>query len=163
LQKISGEYLDSHETGQAADFTLGGGQGGPANADKVLQIALANFGGVVAYRSFYHADSRKGPVSYIDMTDVQLPPKVENCSSFEFSKVRQIAAGHLREDSSKNYLAAWVGDEVYVYLIRGISARGMLDKKLWVVKTPTMFKGFIPGQGLAYETASGTTLLSVAN
>jgi hypothetical protein len=163
LQKISGEYLDSHEAGLGVDFTIDYGKSSPEGKDKVLQSAFSNFGGVVAYHSFYHADGRKGLVSYIDMTGVQLPSNAKDCSSFEFSKIRQIAAGHLREDSSKNYLAAWVGDEVYVYLIRGISDRGMLDKKLWVVNAPANFKGFIPGQGLAYETASGTTLLTLAN
>jgi hypothetical protein len=97
------------------------------------------------------------------MTNVELPAHTQDCSSFEFSKVRQIAAGGLREDSSKNYLAAWVGNEIYVYLIRGISSQGMLDKKLWIVKAPAEFKGFLPGQGLAYKTASGPTLLTLAN
>ena len=97
------------------------------------------------------------------MTNVELPSHAKDCSSFEFSRVRQIAAGGLREDSSKNYLAAWVGDEIYIYLVRGISNQGMLDKKLWVVKTPTEFKGFLPEQGLAYKTASGPALLTLAN
>jgi len=163
LQKLSGNYLDSHEIGEAADFTIGQGQGKPEEADRALQIALAKFGGVVAYRSFYHVDGRKGPTSFLDMRNVELPSNTGDCNSFEFSKVREIAAGRLREDSSKNYLAAWVGDEIYVYLIQGISSRGMLDKKLWVVKAPVDFKGFIPGQGLAYKTTSGTALLTLAN
>ncbi len=163
LQKISGDYLDSHETGSAADFSLPESQTNPENKNKVLQIAMANFGGVVVYRSFYHVDSRRGPVSYLDMTGVELPPSVQDCSSFEFSKVRQIAAGPLREDSSKNYLAAWVGNEIYVYLITGVSTQGLLEKKLWVVKAPADFKGFVPGQGLTYETASGNSLLTLKN
>ncbi len=136
VEKISGDYLDSHETGQAVDFTLGDGQDKPSNVDEALQVAFAKFGGVVAYRGFFHADGRGGPLSYIDMTNVQLPSNANDCSSFEFSTVRQIAAGHLREDSSRNYLAAWVRDEIYVYLIKGISSRGLLDKQLRVVKAP---------------------------
>jgi hypothetical protein len=107
--------MNSHESGLAADFSRGDEKGRPPNAVDALQIALANFGGVVAYSTFYHADGRKGPVYTINMTHVQLASKVKDGSSFEFSKVRQIAAGHLRKDSSKNYLAAWVGDEIYVY------------------------------------------------
>ena len=163
LQKLSGDYLDSHELGMGVDFVIGQGQVKPSEADHALQAAMANFGGVVAYRDFYHADGREGPVSYVDMRDVDVPLKAQDCSSFEFSKVRQVAAGHVHEDSSKNYLAAWVGDEVYVYLIQGISRRGMLDKKLWVVEAPAGFKGFTAGQGLTYETASGSALLSLAN
>ena len=132
-------------------------------ADQVLQITLARFGGVVAYHNFYHVDGRKGPASYLDMTNVELPSHAQDCSSFEFSKVRQIAAGGLREDTARNYLAAWVGDEIYVYLLRGISSQGMLDKKLWIVKAPAEFKGFLPGQGLAYKTASGPAVLTLAN
>lgn len=161
LQKISGDYLDSHETGNAADLALPREQNNPENRNATLKIAMAHFGGVVVYRSFYHVDSRKGPVSYLDMTGVEVPSNVQDCASFEFSKVRQIAAGPLREDSSKNYLAAWVGDEIYVYLITGISKRRFLDKKLWVLKAPRDFKGFIPGQGLTYESASGKTLLTL--
>ena len=88
---------------------------------------------------------------------------VQDCGSFEFSKVSQIAAGPIREDPSKNYLAAWVGDEIHVYLIAGISDQGFLDKKLWVVKAPRNFKGFVPDQGMTYETASGKTLLTLKN
>lgn len=163
LQKVSGDYLDSHELGEAADFTVGQGQGKRGEADQALQIALAKFGGVVAYHNFYHVDARKKPTSYVDLRNVEPPSHAQDCSSFEFSKVRQIAAGSLREDSSKNYLAAWVGDEIYVYLIRGISSQGMLDKKLWIVKAPVDFNGFIPGQGLTYKTTSGTALLSLTN
>jgi hypothetical protein len=39
----------------------------------------------------------------------------------------------------------------------------MLDKTLWVVKAPAEFKGFLPGQGLAYQTASGLSILKLAN
>jgi hypothetical protein len=163
LQNLSGDYLDSHELGEAADFTIGKGQGKPGEEDQALQIALAKFGGVVAYHNFYHVDGRKKPTSYVDLRNVEPPSHAQDCSSFEFSKVRQIAAGGLREDSSKNYLAAWVGDEINVYLIRGISSQGMLDKQLWIVKVPADFKGFIPGQGLTYKTTSGTALLTLAN
>jgi hypothetical protein len=112
--------------------------------------------------NFYHVDSRKGLASFVDMRSVEPPSNATDCSSFEFSKVRQIAAGNLREDSSENYLAALVGDEIYVYLIRGISNQGILDKRLWTVKVPSNFKDFIPGQGLAYKTGSGTALLTLA-
>lgn len=163
LQKISGEYLDSHGTGNALDFSLPDNQDNPENRTKTLDVAMAHFGGVVVYRSFYHVDGRKGRTSYVDMTRMELPANVRDCGSFEFSKVREIAAGPTREDSSKNYLAAWVGDEIYVYLIAGISGQGFLDKKLWVVKAPKDFKGFVPGQGLTYETPRGRNLLSLNN
>ena len=163
LQKLSGDYLDSHELGQAIDGDAGDAQGKPGTTERLVQIALGQFGGVVVYRDFIHADGRKGSPAYIEMGQAKLPPKAKDCTSFEFSSIRQIAAGPVREDPTKNYLAAWVGDEIYVYLIRGISSQGMLDKKFWVIKAPSDFKGFTPGQGLAYSSASGTTLLTLVN
>jgi len=124
---------------------------------------MKHLGGVVIYNGFYHGDDRKGPAYFIDMRRAQLPSTEHNCATFEFSKVRQIAAGGLREDPSRNYLAAWVGNEIYVYLLRGISSEGMLDKQFWVVKAPEGFDGFEPGKGLTYKTASGTAILTLLN
>ena len=90
-----------------------------------------------------------------------MPPKKLDCDLFEFSRVKQIAVGHLLEDSSRNYLAAWVGDEIYVYLIRGVSNEGMLDKKLWAIKTPPGFQGFETGKGLAYKAGTATAVLTL--
>jgi len=95
------------------------------------------------------------------MRGVKLPSKNHDCGSFEFSRVKQIAAGHLREDSSNNYLAAWVGDEIYVYMIHGISNQGMLDKKLWVIQAPKGFNGFEIGNGLTYKTETATDMLTL--
>jgi hypothetical protein len=95
------------------------------------------------------------------MRGIKLPTKKHDCASFEFSRVKQIAAGHLREDASKNYFAAWVGDEIYVYLIRGVSDQGILDKKLWVINAPKGFKGFQTDQGLTYETETEKAVLTL--
>jgi len=159
LQKVSGDYLDSHNLGMAVDMEIPTGKAAP---EEILQIMTKNgMNGFVIYDSFYHVDSRKGNPSIIDMRGVKLLTKKHDCESFEFSRVKQIAVGHLSEDSSKNYLAAWVGDEIYVYLIRGVSHEGLLDKKLWVIKTPQGFKGFEAGQGLAYKTETATAILSL--
>jgi hypothetical protein len=159
LQEVSGDYLDSHTLGQAADFEI---QSANATPESVLQsVAKSGMGGLVAYDSFFHMDGRTGSPSFIDMHGVKLPSSKHDCSSFEFSRVKQIAVGHLREDPSRNYLAAWVGDEIYVYLIRGISNEGMLDKKLWVIKAPQGFKGFETGQGLTYKTETEPVILTL--
>jgi len=162
LQAVSGEFLDAHELGQAVDLSLGPEHACPGKEQSFLQISIKSFGGVVAYRSFYHLDGRRGPAFYVDMKSLELPSGTQNCEAFEFSRVRQIAAGHIQGDSTKNYLAAWVGDEIYLYLIKGISNEGMLDKESWSQKAPATFSGFIPGPGLKYETPSGPVLLSVA-
>jgi len=159
LQEVSGDYLDSHNLGSAADFEIEGGNGRP---DEVLKIVAASgMNGFVAYDFFYHMDGRTGSPAFIDMRGVKLPTKKHDCEDFEFSRVKQIAAGHLREDSTQNYVAAWVGEEIYVYLIRGVSNDGLLNKKLWVIKAPQGFKGFETGQGLTYKTDTATEILTL--
>jgi hypothetical protein len=159
LQKLSGDYLDSHTLGMAVDMEVPSGKVTP---ETVMQIMTkSGMNGLVIYDSFYHIDGRKGFPSAIDMRGVKLLTKDHDCASFEFSRVKQIAVGHLREDTSNNYLAAWVGDEIYVYLIRGISDEGMLNKKLWITKTPQGFKGFERDQGLTYKTETATVVLTL--
>jgi hypothetical protein len=158
LQRVSGDYLDSHNLGMAVDFEIEGG----GTPEKVFQImASSGMNGFVAYDSFYHSDGRSGAPAFVDMRGVKLPTKDHDCASFEFSRVKQIGVGHLREDASNNYLAAWVGDEIYVYLIHGVSKAGMLNKKLWVIKAPQGFNGFETDQGLKYKTDTATSVLTL--
>jgi hypothetical protein len=159
LRKVSGDYLDSHTLGMAVDFEVPGGTSHP---ETVLNSATTSgMNGFVIYDTFFHMDGRSGSPAIIDMRGVKLPSKDHDCGSFEFSRVKQIAAGHLREDSSNNYLAAWVGDEIYVYLIHGISNQGMLDKKLWVIQAPKGFNGFEIDNGLTYKTETETDVLTL--
>jgi len=164
LQPLTGDYLDSHTLGQAVDFEIKDDKSATAKTspEEVLKTASKNhLNGFVIYDSFYHMDGRTGLPYLIDMRGVSVPSNKHDCSSFEFSQVKQIAAGHLREDAGKNYLAAWVGDEIYVYLITGVSDQGLLDKKKWVVKVPHGFGGFLPDQGLTYKTDTGTETLTL--
>lgn len=159
LQSVSGDYLDSHNLGMAVDFEI---EDKKVTPNQVLQImAKDGMRGLVVYDSFYHADSRVGSPFVVDMRGVNLPTKRHDCESFEFSRVKQISAGHLLEDATRNYLAAWVGDEIYVYLIRGVSDEGMLDKKVWVIKAPSGFKGFEADEGLSYKTGTTTAVLTL--
>jgi hypothetical protein len=160
LQPLSGDYLDSHNLGMAVDFDAQGTE--KKTAMDLFRMFTGNgMNGFVAYDQFFHADHRKGSPSYIDMRGVKVPTGKHDCSGFEFSRVKGIAAGGLREDLQRNYLAAWVGDEIWVYLIRAISQDGMLDKQLWVIKAPKGFAGFEPGQGLTYKTQAGMATLTL--
>lgn len=159
LQPLTGDYLDSHTLGQAVDFEITGIKTAP---EEILKVTSTNkMNGLAVYDSFYHMDARNGLPYVIDMRGVAVPSNKHDCSSFEFSRVKQIAAGHVREDSSKNYLAAWVGDEIYVYLIEGVSDQGLLKKRLWVIKAPRGFTGFLSGQGLTYKTEAGPEVLTL--
>ncbi len=160
LQPLSGDYLDSHNLGAAVDIDA---QGTEKNTPLELFRTFTGSGmnGFVAYDQFFHVDGRKGSPSYIDMRGVKVPLGRHDCAGFEFSRVKGIAAGGLKEDPTKNYLAAWVGDEIWVYLIRGVSQDGMLDKQHWVIKAPKGFEGFEPGQGLTYKTEAGKAILTL--
>jgi len=159
LQKVSGDYLDAHNLGMAVDFEI---PGGDAKPEALLKIAATSgMNGLVVYDLFSHMDGRSGSPSFLDMRGVEIPSKKHDCASFEFSKVKQIAVGHLREDSSQNYLAAWVGDEIYVYSIHGVSPDGLINKKLWVIKAPPGFGGFDQNHGLTYKTETTTAVLTL--
>ncbi len=158
LMPVSGDYLDAHTLGLGVDVEIPK----DSNLEDFRNImARHSFNGFVAYDTFYHMDARKGSPWFIDLRGVKVPGKGHDCGSFEFSRVKQIAVGGVREDPAKNYLAAWVGDSIYVYLITGVSSDGILDKNRWVIQTPHGFNGFDPGHGLAYTTPAGTAILSL--
>jgi len=159
LQPLSGDFLDSHSLGMAVDFEVDSKNATPQDLFRVT--AKNGMNGFVAYDSFFHADGRRGSPSFVDMRGVKVPMDKHDCGGFEFSRVREIAAGGLKEDHKRNYLAAWVGDEIWVYLIRGISPEGLLDKQLSVIKAPKGFAGFEPDHGLSYKTETGTAILTL--
>ena len=154
LQPLSGDYLDSHALGEAVDFSS---DAGPAQHEKLLQVVLTSrFGGVVEYASFMHADNRKGRISYLDMTAVEVPDGDKSCEHFEFSKVDDIAAGALDGDPSTIYLAAHVGRDLWIYRITGFLADGRLRKEVRVLPVPNDFARFAPaGPVIRYLTATG--------
>lgn len=133
LVPVTGDYLDSHTLGMAADLTVKGAEKDPKMRKEAVAIALKEMGGVVEYANFIHTDGRTGkaPV-YIDMTHLKAP-KDATCEKFEFSKVDalQVAA---KDDGSGNYIVALVGSELYMYKIKKIAADGFLQKTLTVKK-----------------------------
>ena len=158
LQPASDEYLDAHTRGNAVDVEVPKG----SSLDEFRKITTrSGLNGFAANDTFYHMDGRRGSPWFVDMRGVKVPNNGHDCGSFEFSRVKQIAAGGVREDPTKSYLAAWVGDSIYVYLITGVSKEGILDKELRVIQNPQGFNGFDPGHGLAYTTSAGTALLSL--
>jgi hypothetical protein len=155
LQPLSGDYLDSHVLGEAFDFSV---DADPAQHEKLLQLTLASgFGGAVEYASFWHADNRKGPIYYVDMTAVEIPDGGRDCERFEFSRVDEIAAGALDGGDGKTWLAARVGPELWLYRITRFLPNGLLEKQVRVQPLPDDFAGFEPGPStrLRYRTSGG--------
>lgn len=154
LVPLTGEYLDSHELGLAVDFEVKEKQDVLIDRKKIVKVALENFGGVVEYKNFLHADNRDGDGSYIDMTRVETQPDSKNCGQFEFSKVTQISAGTVSGRGDGNYLAALVDDHVYLYKIEGFIDNEFIIKKFSIHGLPNDFKSFATkgGAKLGYST-----------
>lgn len=153
LRPLSGDYLDSHETGNAVDFSVPS-DSDTHNRDTVIATTLKQSANIVAYRNFFHMDARAGMGSYIDMTNVSGASADKTCNDFEFSTVRELAVGHL-SGQERNVLAAWVGEEIWVYSIERVRQDGLLEKKRWIVKAPPAFSGFLPNDGLAFKNSTG--------
>lgn len=158
LQEFSGELLDSHPLGMAVDFSIPGEESNSSAHKKMINSGISSFGGFVAYRDFFHADSRDGSSYFIDMTHILDIPDSRTCESFEFSQVRQLAVGPLAGES-ENYLAAWVGDEIWIYRIESVSDDGLLEKNIWIQDAPHGFTGFAPGAGLTLSTEMGESFV----
>jgi hypothetical protein len=159
LVPVSGDYLDSHAAGWGVDFSIEENQDDPKARRAIVGIALEDFGGVVEYLTFFHADGREGRGTFIDMTFVEKEklPESRSCEGFEFSRVLGIAAGRLEGGGKGTYLAASVPDGIYVYRIEGFTSEGFLKKKLLVVPRPEGFKALLPGDEgfIKYEDSKG--------
>ncbi|MCW5723429.1 MAG: hypothetical protein KIS81_00560 [Maricaulaceae bacterium] len=141
LVPVSGELIDSHVLRSGVDFSIGGQTDSAEEALDFARRGAAGFGGFVAYRGFFHADSRAGPTYFVDMTGAELPAGVNSCDGFEFSPVRQIETGFVSGASDRPLLAAWTGEEIYFYEISGVSAGGFLRKRVWVAPAPEAMQG----------------------
>lgn len=154
LQPISGEYLDSHALGQAADMSVAmpGGQ-----AELVAAFMRSGFGGLVEYATFVHADSRKGDPSFVDLSRIEIPDGRKTCEAFEFSRVDEIAVGPLEGGTGETYLVARVGSELWVYRIIRFLPNGLLEKEVRVRPIPEDFASFEPGghETLRYLSSGG--------
>lgn len=157
LVALSGAYLDSHTAGQAADFTVES-KDKPIDHDQMRQAVFkSGFGGIVEYKTFFHADGRSGQRAYVDMTHVALPRGRDNCNDFEFSRVDEIATGALSSEPNQVHLAARVGSELWLYHVEAFLPNGLMRKTFTVEKTPEDFVRFVAGRGhiLMYQTRSG--------
>lgn len=161
LVPVSGDYLDSHAAGWGIDFTIGDKQDDPETRREVVAMSLKEFGNIVEYLTFFHADAREGKGTFIDMTYIEKSdlPEAGTCEGFEFSRVLGIAAGRIKGGGKGTYLAASVPDGIYVYRIEGFTSEGFLKKKLWVVPRPEGFKALLSDDEgfIEYEDAKGKT------
>lgn len=128
LIPVSGDQIDSHTLGLGVDFSVSGKNGKPINRE-FIDITMKQFKGVVAYKSFIHADHRSGYGMYIDMKHIESVPKKDNCEAFEFSTVEEIMIAR-RDGDDTNWLVAKIGDALYAYKIRKITKEGFLDKTM---------------------------------
>jgi len=136
LQPVSGRFTDDHTIGFGVDMTVGE-DGKPVDFDRLLAAAVKNRMSLVRYRTFLHADGRKGFVSFTDLSDRALPtPGTKTCQDFEFSSVEAVAAGTLSGRGTTRYLVALTASDITIYYFRGIHSNGTLDKQVWVRPRP---------------------------
>jgi len=158
LVPLTGAYLDSHTLGMGVDFIYAFKTAEEEAArKKVVEIGLQRFGGYVQYKSFSHADARSGNRAYIDMTHATVAGGKDSCADFEFSRVAQISAGRLGPELSRTYLAALVGEEIWLYRIDEFLPNGLLKKTLKIEKAPGDFLEFAPLSGpyIRYRARNG--------
>ena len=137
LRPVSGRFTDDHTIGFGIDMTVGE-DGKPVDFDRLIAAAVKNRMSLVRYRTFLHADGRKGFVSFVDLSDRALPTLgTKTCQDFEFSPVEALAAGTLAGMGSNRYLVALTESDITVYHFRGIRSNGTLDKEVWVRRRPT--------------------------
>lgn len=136
LQPVSGRFVDDHTMGFGIDMTVDGG-GNPGAFDQMLASAVQNGMSLVRYRTFLHADGRKGFLSFVDLSDRALPTRgTKTCEDFEFSPVDGLATGTLSGSGNTRYLVALTTKDVTIYLFRGVRSNGTLDKETWVRPRP---------------------------
>jgi len=135
LVKRGDYFLDSHGIGEGVDFTVGDESLASENGRKVAVMATeqSDFGLIVHYRNFFHADMRAGAPTYIDMTHLEPFSDSKQCAEFEFSKVDTIMVGYHKVNKDVGMIAATVGKQIYLYEISGINQEGFLDKKLTIM------------------------------
>src|SRR3954470_9776207 len=68
LVPLTGDYLDSHTTAEAADLDLDKQQGDVKVRRKFVESTLKQGSSIVEYINFFHFDGRAGNGTYIDMT-----------------------------------------------------------------------------------------------
>ena len=155
LVKAGDYYLDSHSLGQGVDFTVEKSND-PGVSRKVIEAATqkASFGNLVLYPDFIHIDGRRsnGVPTYIDLSYLKPNNPISNCETFEFHEINQISTGQM---DGKKYLAAWVGEEIYVYKISTFADDGFLSKDLWIIDLPKDFRHLNQGPALSYKDNSG--------
>ena len=140
VQRVSGRLVDMHVTGQAIDFSPEGEFEDAASKLEFSLSALNEFGYVVVYENFYHAEARTGRHVFVDMSHARLDAETRDCEDFEIPPIRQVAVGPL-EGESDNVLAAWVADEIWIYTIDAVREDGLLEKSVLTMPVPAGFAG----------------------
>jgi hypothetical protein len=137
---------DSHWLGYGLDVGANSGQTflDSARVSKVISIALNRSLSIVVYRTFFHADFRRGFRGYLDMSDRSLPGApvdTVTCTLIWFSRVDGLAAGSLAGDDARQYLVALTSDDITIYRFDGLRTDGLFRKHTWTRPRPPNVTG----------------------
>jgi hypothetical protein len=112
----------------------------------------------VRYRTFLHADMRDAFVTYLDLSDRNLPDaETVTCEQFEFSALDGLAAGYLDGDSLRTYLVALTTDDLTIYRFDGFGQGDTFRKRSWTQPRPVGASALevLPGRRIAVRTHNG--------
>jgi hypothetical protein len=157
LQPLSRTLRDPHTLGRAVDLTVGDGKS-PVDTLRVVSVATSQGMSTVRYRTFFHADIRDGFVTYVDLSDRDLPGlETSTCEQFEFSALDGLASGHLAGDSLHTYLVALTTDDLSIYRFDGFGQGGIFRKRSWTRPRPVGASALeiLPGRQIAVRTLDG--------
>lgn len=130
LRPVSGNYLDSHASGEGVDLHATTKTGGSADAALVQGLIKSQKGALVVYKQFAHLDARRGLPSYIDMRGADLPADANTCGDFEFSDVEQVEITSRFSSDGHKVIAARVGQQVFAIRIERFLPDGLLEKSV---------------------------------
>lgn len=160
LVPVSKQYNDSHMVGSGIDFTGSDSTGSSSFTRETLVkfLQLNGFGNYVLYQNFVHVDGRShtsGP-TFVDMEHLIQSEDTVDCEYFEFEPVREIS---MAVADGIQYLAAWVGSQLYLYHIAGFTEQGLIDKEWAEYSVPNDFSGFVSGETIELVNQDQSLLL----
>jgi hypothetical protein len=134
LTQQTDEYFDAHHGGFAADIKAGNMQ------DEKMAMSLVKSSvkfkmNVLRFKNFLHTDNRLDNGSFVDLTHLDYPDTLDNCSILQVERPGRIASGKL-SGAIGDYFVAEMSEHIFVYLISGYDELGFLDKALTIIKKP---------------------------
>ena len=140
LTEPTDEYFDAHHGGFGVDMKVGNMQD-DSIAMTLVKSSVRFKMNVMRFRNFLHTDKRLDNGGYVDLTHLNYPDTLEDCSILQIERPNNIVSGKLA-GATGDYFLAEMAEHIFVYRISGYDDLGFLDKTLTVVNKPKDFSNF---------------------